>query len=73
MRRPSGATVQRWMLWFNGVSTVAWALLIAPTVLFWPDSILWIALMSVWANFAAALSGLVGAMAAREANDDVDT
>lgn len=33
--------------------TAAWALLFIPTVLWWRDSILWLALMSCWANFAA--------------------
>lgn len=61
--------VETGMLWFNLASTLIWALLIVPTLLWWRESILWIALMSVWANFAASLAALVSALAAREARD----
>ncbi len=30
-----------------------WASLIVPTLLWWSHSVLWVALMSIWANFAA--------------------
>lgn len=39
---------------FNGVATLVWLALVIPTVLFWRESILWIAIMSVWANVAAS-------------------
>ena len=32
------------------VATLMWLTLVVPTVLWWRDSILWVALMSVWAN-----------------------
>lgn len=32
--------------------TMAWIGLIAPTVLWWSRSILWVLLMSIWANAA---------------------
>jgi hypothetical protein len=35
------------------VLTVVWALLALPTLLLWRDSVLWVALMSLWANIAA--------------------
>jgi hypothetical protein len=42
---------------FHLISMVVWALLIIPTVVFWHDSILWIAFMSIYAivvsHFAA--------------------
>lgn len=34
----------------HGWATLVWAGLAVPTVLVWRDSVLWIALMSVWAN-----------------------
>lgn len=33
--------------------TITWALLAVPTLLLWRESILWLALMSLWANFAS--------------------
>ncbi len=38
---------------FHLAATLAWMVLAVPTVLAWRDSILWVALMSVWANVAA--------------------
>lgn len=35
------------------VATILWILLIIPTLLWWKDSILWVALMSIWANVAS--------------------
>jgi len=37
---------------FHGIATLVWAALITPTVILWHSSILWVALMSVWANMA---------------------
>jgi hypothetical protein len=46
---------------FHFSMTIIWALLIIPTIIFWPNSILWLALMSAWANFAAHFSAWQGA------------
>lgn len=62
--------IENGMLWFNVVSTITWALLVTPTVLWWRDSIWWISLMSVWANFSAALGALIASLAARHARSD---
>lgn len=35
------------------VLTAAWVLAITPTLLWWRDSVLWVALMSLWANIAS--------------------
>lgn len=51
----------RKLLWFHGVATCVWFALALPTVLFWKQSILWVALMSVWANVAAHFSAYQGA------------
>ena len=37
---------------FHKYATIVWLVLVIPTVLFWPESVLWVALMSVWANVA---------------------
>lgn len=35
------------------VLTILWALAAIPTLLWWRDSILWVAFMSLWANVAS--------------------
>jgi hypothetical protein len=35
---------------FHAVMTPVWFLLIVPTVLFWSESVLWVALISCYAN-----------------------
>jgi hypothetical protein len=37
----------------HAVLTVLWFLTIIPTVLWWRDSVMWVALMSAWANAAS--------------------
>lgn len=48
---------------FHKWATVVWFLLIGPTVLWWKESIAWIALMSVWANFGSHFSAWQAARA----------
>lgn len=38
-----------------------WALLLIPTLLWWRESILWVAFMSLYANFGAHLGALEAA------------
>lgn len=35
---------------FHAVLTVAWGIAIVPTVIWWRDSVLWVALISCYAN-----------------------
>jgi hypothetical protein len=48
---------------FHKWATLAWIALTIPTLLVWKESILWVALMSVWANIAAHWSAFEGAAA----------
>lgn len=43
--------------------SVAWALLLIPTLLWWKNSILWVAAMSLYANFIGHLSAYQAAKA----------
>lgn len=43
--------------------TIAWFVSAVPTLLWWKDSILWVALMSCWANAAAHFSAWQGSRA----------
>jgi hypothetical protein len=38
---------------FHKWATIGWALLAIPTILWWRQSILWVALMSLYANFVS--------------------
>lgn len=43
--------------------TIAWALLLVPSVLWWSESIAWVVIMSVWANIAGHFSAWQGSRA----------
>ena len=51
---------------FHAILAAVWALSIAPTLLWWKESVLWVALLSVWANFASHLA----ALAAEDSNQE---
>jgi hypothetical protein len=45
----------------HAVFTVLWFGAVVPTLLWWSESVLWVALMSCWANAAAHFSAWQGA------------
>lgn len=47
-------TVNLWM-------TIFWCVLIAPTLLWWRESILWVALLSIWANVVSHYTAYLSA------------
>jgi hypothetical protein len=49
------------------VMSYVWALLVIPTLLFWKSSILWVAAMSLYANFIGPWSAYQAARAERMA------
>ena len=48
---------------------VVWSLLAIPTILFWSESILWVAFMSLYANIAGHWSALEAAKAEQKAEE----
>lgn len=46
IKRPKSSTLHTGL-------TLVWALLAVPTLLRWRESVLWVALMSLWANIAS--------------------
>lgn len=38
---------------YHGVMMVVWVLLVIPTLLWWKNSVLWVAFLSLYANFAS--------------------
>ena len=55
---------------FHLVMMVVWASLAIPTVLLWKESILWVAFMSLYANFVGHFSGWDAARAEEKVADD---
>jgi hypothetical protein len=53
----------------HGLLTLVWAGLAIPTLLVWSRSILWVALISVYANFAAHAAAWQAARAEVRAED----
>jgi hypothetical protein len=54
---------------FHLCMMLAWATLALPTVLWWRDSILWVAFMSLYANFIGHWSAYQGARAEKSNGD----
>jgi hypothetical protein len=52
---------------------VVWALLAIPTLLIWKDSILWVATMSLYANFVGHWSAYQAARSEKEASNGRQT
>jgi hypothetical protein len=61
VKHMSGATWCRIHLWL----VVAWTLLIVPTLLWWRESILWIAFMSLYANISGHFAAYQAARSER--------
>jgi ABC-type transport system involved in cytochrome bd biosynthesis fused ATPase/permease subunit len=62
------------------ILTLLWALLVIPTLLWWRESVFWVALMSLYANFGthwsayqAARAEATAGQAAKEAMADLDS
>ncbi len=48
---------------------VVWALLLIPTLLFWKESILWVLIISLYANFVGHFSAWNASRAEKKASD----
>jgi hypothetical protein len=56
----------KFILWFNGIATLVWAVLIFPSATVWKESITWVVLMSAWANFASHFAAFISAIIENE-------
>lgn len=54
---------------FHLVMTFVWMAAIVPTMLYWRESVLWVAFMSLWANIASHAA----AYSAAKTEEKVDT
>lgn len=53
----------RYLRRFHAWMTAAWLILLVPSLLWWSHSILWVILLSVWANIASHFGAWQGARA----------
>lgn len=53
----------RYLRRFHATATVLWLALAVPSVLWWKESLLWVILLSVWANVASHFGAWQGARA----------
>lgn len=53
--------------------TGVWGALITPTLLWWRESVLWVALMSLWANVASHFAAWQAAAAERHLREHSET
>lgn len=61
---------QTFLLWYNAAQLILWLALVAPSLLWWRNSIAWVVFMSVYANVAGAIAGLTSALVARQVEGD---
>jgi hypothetical protein len=58
---------------FNAFATIAWIVLIIPTLVWWAESILWVALMSIWANVVGHFSAYVAARSEKASEEQTSS
>ena len=63
MRLPAITIPVRYLRRFHATMTIVWLLLVIPSLLWWKNSILWVIVLSVWANMAAHFGAWQGARA----------
>jgi sterol desaturase/sphingolipid hydroxylase (fatty acid hydroxylase superfamily) len=68
---PDAVNARRLVI-FHAFCTIAWTALLLPTVLVWRESILWLAIMSVWANVISHATAWQAARAERAAERTSD-
>jgi hypothetical protein len=59
----------RSLIRFHFVMMIVWAALLPPTIIWWKESILWVAGMSLYANFVGHFSGWDAARAEKSQDD----
>ncbi|WP_188188035.1 hypothetical protein [Nonomuraea sp. SYSU D8015] len=60
----------RWWPRLHLALTFVWIALIPPTLLWWRDSVTWVALMSLWANIASHFAAWQAARTERRLDHD---
>jgi uncharacterized membrane protein len=61
IKRPKSSTI-------HTALTLVWVVLAVPTLILWRESVLWVALMSLWANIASHWAAREAAKAKEQAS-----
>ena len=61
-----------WHKYHHLIEALMWVVLAVPTLLFWKESILWVALMSLYANYKTAISAHEGRMNRMESSEKTE-
>jgi len=51
------------MVYVHFALVILWIILVPPTLIFWSNSIMWVLILSLWANIAAHAAGAQAAHA----------
>lgn len=62
-------TAKKWLV-VHGMMTGVWAVLVVPTVIWWHDSVLWIGLISCYANAVGHFSAWQASRAEKAGEED---
>lgn len=61
--------VPKFWVYYHAVGTLIWLALLTPTILFWSESVLWVAFMSVYAAHATHLGSFHASGAEKESDE----
>lgn len=53
----------KFLTYANLVATVVWVVLVVPSLLWWKGSVLWVILISLWANIVSHFAGYMAGRA----------
>lgn len=70
MRLPHTNIPVRYLRRFHAVMTLVWLVLAVPSLIWWKSSILWVILLSVYANFIGSFGAWQAARAEQASEDD---
>lgn len=64
---------EKWHEYHHLWEAMLWVALIVPTLLWWKESVLWVALMSLYANYKTAIGAHEGRQARRNTENNGDS
>ena len=58
---------------FHKIATLVWIALAVPSLLWWKDALVWVIIMSLWANVVGHWSAFQASRAEENGNDDASS
>jgi len=65
--------IEWWKIYGDLMESLAWIVLAIPTILWWKEAILWVAIMSLYANYKTANGAYKAGKAKRAAEQSNET